>query len=90
MSEFYNRLKEKFSDFAGIDFATMELEGMEFHAFHGCLESERTDGNLFVVDFRGDLDINKASASDDLEQTVDYGKLYDAIAEEMAIPSKLL
>ena len=90
MSEFYNRLKERFSDFAGIDFATMELEGMEFHAFHGCQESERTDGNLFVVDFRGDLDINKASASDDLEKTVDYGKLYDVIAEEMAIPSKLL
>ena len=35
------------------DLGVMELNGMEFHAFHGCLESERREGNLFVVDFKG-------------------------------------
>ena len=29
----------------------IELEGMEFHAYHGCFEEEKTSGNLFVVDF---------------------------------------
>ena len=28
---------------------TIELEGMEFHAHHGCLESEKVVGNDFVA-----------------------------------------
>ena len=90
MNKLFDNIKDKVSDFVKMDFAVMELEGMEFHAFHGCLESERTNGNLFVVDFQGELDIRKASVSDALEDTADYGKIYDAIAEEMARPSNLL
>ena len=30
----------------------IELEGMEFHSFHGVLEREKVTGNLFVVDFQ--------------------------------------
>ena len=87
MNKLFDNIKNKVSDFVKMDFAVMELEGMEFHAFHGCLESERTNGNLFVVDFQGELDIRKAAVSED---TADYGKIYDAIAEEMARPSNLL
>ncbi|MGM9735847.1 MAG: dihydroneopterin aldolase [Candidatus Cryptobacteroides sp.] len=90
MSEFYNKLKNRMSDVAGMDFALIELEGMEFHAYHGCLESERKEGNLFVVDFSGYADIHKASRSDSLSDTVDYGKVYEVVAEEMAVPSNLL
>ena len=43
---------------------TIELEGMEFRAFHGCLEHERREGNLFTVDFRTDLDISRAAESE--------------------------
>ena len=39
----------------------IELEGMEFHSFHGVLESEKVDGNLFIVDFRGILDMRAAA-----------------------------
>ncbi|MGM9785716.1 MAG: dihydroneopterin aldolase [Candidatus Cryptobacteroides sp.] len=90
MSEFYNKLKKRISDVAGSDFAIIELEGMEFHAFHGCLESERKEGNIFEVDFTGYADIHKASCSDSLSDTIDYGKVYDVVAQEMAIPSNLL
>ena len=38
----------------------IELIGMEFHAFHGCLPEERTNGNTFVVDFVGYIDMKKA------------------------------
>lgn len=69
---------------------TMELEGMEFRAFHGCLERERTAGNLFIVDFKGDIDMSAASGSDKLEDAVNYALIYDAVAEEMAKPSDLL
>ena len=64
MNKLFDNIKNKVSDFVKMDFAVMELEGMEFHAFHGCLESERTNGNLFVVDFQGELDIRKAAVSD--------------------------
>ena len=69
---------------------TMELEGMEFRAFHGCLERERIAGNDFVVDFRGEVDMSAAAASDSLDDAVNYALIYDAVAEEMAKPSCLL
>lgn len=68
----------------------IELEGMEFHAFHGCLEQERREGNTFVVDFYAETDLSSAADSDDLKDTVDYGRIYDIVAREMAIPSNLL
>ena len=63
---------------------TIELTGMEFHAFHGCLESERKEGNTFVVDFRGKMDAKKAAKTDDLSKTADYSKIYEIVAAEMA------
>ena len=69
---------------------TIELVGMEFHAFHGCLEEERREGNTFMVDFRGKADLKKAAKSDNLEDTIDYSKVYEIVAAEMAKPSNLL
>ena len=69
---------------------TVELVGMEFHAFHGCLEQERRDGNTFVVDFLGKMTGKKAAKSDDLKDTADYSKIYEIVAAEMAKPSNLL
>lgn len=69
---------------------TLELTGMEFHAYHGCLDFEKRDGNLFIVDFRGELDMSKATVSDSLEDTLDYGRLYDVIKAEMVVHSDLL
>lgn len=69
---------------------TIELTGMRFRAFHGCLPEEREDGNIFVVDFRCDYDVQRASESDNLADTLDYGAVYDIVAREMAVPSNLL
>ena len=69
---------------------TIELTGMEFHAFHGCLEQERKEGNTFVVDFRGKRDGKKAAKTDDLNNTADYSKIYEIVAAQMAKPSNLL
>lgn len=68
----------------------IELEGMEFKAYHGCLEQEKVRGNSFVVDFRGELDLYAAAESDNLNDTLNYGEIYDIVAEEMSIPSELL
>ena len=82
----YNRQKTMCISDTGI----IELNGMEFHAFHGCLERERREGNLFIVDFHGETDLRKAAGSDALEDTVNYGEIYDIIKTEMATPSDLL
>lgn len=68
----------------------IELEGMEFHSHHGVLEREKIAGNLFTVDFSGMTDMQAACESDNLEDAVDYSKIYDTIAAEMAQPSNLL
>ena len=68
----------------------IELEGMEFHAFHGYLEKERKEGNTFIVDFYAETELKKAVKSDDLKDTIDYGRVYDIVAGQMAIPSNLL
>ncbi len=69
---------------------TIELEGMEFKAYHGCLEQEKVRGNVFTVDFKGELDLSAAAASDNLNDTLNYGEIYDIVSEEMSIPSELL
>ena len=68
----------------------LELEGMEFHAFHGCLPHEKSTGNLYTVDFRAVLDMKAAALSDSLEDALDYGKVYEVICREMEVHSDLL
>ena len=68
----------------------IELEGMEFKAYHGCLEQEKVRGNSFTVDFRGELDLSAAAETDNLSDTLNYGEIYEIVADEMSIPSELL
>ena len=68
----------------------IELEGMEFKAYHGCLEQEKVRGNEFVVDFRGELDLSAAAESDNLNDTLNYAEIYDIVSYEMSVPSELL
>lgn len=69
---------------------TLELNGMEFHAYHGCLPEERRDGNRFTVDFRCSYDMAGAIMSDAIEDALNYAEVYDIVAAQMAIPSNLL
>ena len=72
------------------DTCLMELTGMEFHAYHGCFEQERAEGNLFVVDLSMDIPLKKAAKTDSLSSTVDYGDVYKVVREQMEQPSNLL
>ena len=65
------------------DMDILELEGMEFWARHGCLPHENESENLFVVDFRAETDMTAAAESDRIEDTVDYGRIYDITARVM-------
>ena len=68
----------------------VELIGMHFKAYHGCLDEERRLGNEFVVDLCGEYDMEKAALSDDIADAVDYSLMYRVVREEMEIPSRLL
>ncbi|HZL09293.1 MAG TPA: dihydroneopterin aldolase [Prolixibacteraceae bacterium] len=70
--------------------ALIEIEGMEFYAFHGHFEVEKVAGNRFLVNLKIEADYSKAGRTDRLEDTLDYQKSYLAVKEEMAIPSDLL
>ena len=68
----------------------LELNGMRFHAFHGCLEHERLEGGEYSVDFSAEIDTQQAFLTDRLDTTLDYARVYDIVAAQMAIPSNLI
>ena len=68
----------------------IEIEGMEFFAFHGCYETERVVGNKFMVYARIETDCSKAAQTDNIEDALSYLTAYEIIAKEMMITSHLL
>lgn len=70
--------------------ATISIEGMEFHAYHGCFAEEQVIGNTFIVDIHMDTDTTSAERSDNLDETVNYADVFQVVKEQMEIKSKLL
>lgn len=66
------------------------IEGMEFYAHHGCFEEERRIGTWFTVDLYLYTDTEKAQATDNLSDAVNYAEVYAKVKEEMAVSSKLM
>ena len=55
------------------------LTGMEFYGHHGCSAEERERGQKYVVDAELELDLSAAGKSDDLADTIDYVRVFDAV-----------
>ncbi|HEY0890374.1 MAG TPA: dihydroneopterin aldolase [Nocardioides sp.] len=53
--------------------------GIECFAHHGVFEFERREGQTFPIDLVLGVDTRPAAASDDLQDTVDYGSLVAAV-----------
>ncbi|MEO5976236.1 MAG: dihydroneopterin aldolase [Chryseolinea sp.] len=70
--------------------ARVELEGLEFHAYHGLYAHERETGNWFEVDIAVETDIVVAAVTDELSGTVNYESLFKIVKDEMDKPSKLI
>lgn len=66
------------------------LEGIKIYAHHGCTKEEAVVGGNYRVDVSIEAELNKASQSDKLSDTIDYVKVYQIVMEEMAIRSKLI
>ena len=55
------------------------LAGMVFFGHHGATEEEQAVGQRFVVDLEMALDLAVAGHSDDLADTVDYGRAFEIV-----------
>ncbi|WP_244931196.1 dihydroneopterin aldolase [Nocardioides sp. W7] len=53
--------------------------GIECYGHHGVFEFEKREGQTFVIDLALGVDTAPAAASDDLQDTVDYGSLVAAV-----------
>ena len=49
---------------------TINLEGMDFHAFHGCYELERLTGSHFEVNLKIVSPLGRVAEDDDVTQAV--------------------
>jgi len=68
----------------------IQIEGMEFYAFHGHFREEQIVGNKFLVDLTIEADTQKPAISDNLKDAVNYQKAYEIIKAEMGKKSYLL
>lgn len=68
----------------------LTLSNMEFHARHGHYHEERLTGGRYSVDLSIETDTDAAAMSDNLDDALDYSRLYEAIKQEMEIPSYLV
>ena len=66
------------------------LNGMKFYSFHGVLPQENAVGAEYKVNLDIETDFSEAAATDNLDGTINYAKIHEAVKEEMNIPAKLL
>lgn len=66
------------------------VRNIRVYAHHGCLKEENIIGSDYLVTVEVYADLQKASISDNLADTVDYVFINKVVKEEMHIGSKLL
>ncbi|OMC36780.1 dihydroneopterin aldolase [Mycobacterium colombiense] len=68
----------------------IELRGLKVRGQHGVYDHERANGQDFVVDITVWIDLAGAAASDELDDTYDYGALAQLAADVVAGPARNL
>jgi dihydroneopterin aldolase len=58
----------------------IELRGIRLQARHGASAREREREQTFEIDVLAEIDLSAAAASDDIDATLHYGRLYERIA----------
>ncbi len=66
------------------------LANMRFQGRHGVYEHERLNAQPFEVDLELLVPLQQAGLDDDLDQTIDYGKVYEAVRQIVEERSFLL
>jgi len=63
---------------------------MQFYAYHGVFEEETRLGQKFEVDLEMFLDLKKPGESDELQDTVNYAEVYEAVNQILTGSTKKL
>lgn len=66
------------------------LKNICCYAYHGVAPQENIIGNEYIIHLKMKVNISRAMQTDDVENTVNYAEIHEAVKAEMAIPSKLL
>lgn len=61
----------------------IEIKGIKSFGYHGVFESENIEGQDFFVDVSLEIDLSRASVSDDVTDTVNYAEITDLVVEEI-------
>ncbi len=61
----------------------IQIEEMEFYAFHGHYKEEQVVGNRFLVNLDIETKLDAAAESDQLEDALDYQLAYRLVKNEM-------
>ena len=65
------------------------LEGIRFFSRHGFYPEEQKVGNEFLVDIETLMGVNE-NLNDELDETLNYERLFEIASNEMKTPRKLL
>lgn len=68
----------------------IELEEMEFYAYHGCYKEEQIVGNRFLVSITIVTNVTLAAQTDKIQDALNYVKVYEIVKSEMKQTSHLL
>jgi dihydroneopterin aldolase len=68
----------------------IDLEEMQFYAYHGCFEEEQRVGNHFNVNISIEYDCTEATGSDNIIDAVNYVAVYEITRKQISINSHLL
>lgn len=68
----------------------IELEEMEFYAYHGCFREENVVGNRFLVNISIQTDMARPMQTDKIDDALNYVKVYELVRTEMQQTSNLL
>lgn len=57
------------------------LNNMQFYGFHGLFPEENKLGQMFHVDVSLFADLKQAGRTDDMNDSIDYGDIYEAVRD---------
>ena len=68
---------------------TIQLDAVQFYAYHGIFDEEKTLGNNYVVDIKIEVSANK-QIIESITETIDYALVFDMLKKRMQIQTPLL
>ena len=68
-----------------INMGLIAVEGLQFYSHHGYYKEEQVLGGKYIVDIYMKLNIDEASATDDLSKTINYEEIYQLTKTEMEV-----